>query len=264
MRTKALALVGIPTSIAFLVAIVFIVMPASGPSEAEAKNTQIPEMFRPPTTPPDQDFFDAGDPDTADRLAQRMESMLHDFLPANSRGETITKGAIATLGLLASGDTQTYSTYRDAIDCSLGRTAEPLADSKYKAHGIQGITPGDWDMMSPKEKFDAVAASPDRRQARVLQIAPDQATGGLGQRGVIMQGYHVRGLNSAYALPSQGLLHPAAHAEWSWIEIPVKLEVTDEAILRFEFVRDPGVNAWILQRASLLAPKSVKLPSIVF
>ncbi len=77
-------------------------------------------------------------------------------------------------------------------------------------------------------------------------------------------GYRVQGLKSAYSPPTPGLFMQGAETEWAWIEIPIKLDVTDEAILRFEYVFDPTVNAWLLQRTSMLAPESVKLPWLVF
>lgn len=239
---------------------------SSAPKDGAAESSEIPipEAFQPLDVPDDREYAVAGSESALQALAERIDSLMDRLLLPESADTSITDGAIASLGLLAKGDVEAYSAYRDALACSLGPTAEPLADQRFKAFGLPGIDQSAWDAMSTQQKFDAVAANPDHRNATILKCAPAHTKAGLGARSSLPKGYRIQGLLSAYRPATPNLLGMESQAQWSWVEIPVKLEATDEAILRFEYVHDPGVNAWILLRASLLAPESVKLPSIVF
>jgi hypothetical protein len=230
----------------------------------ESSEIPIPEAFQPLDVPDDREYADAGSESALQALAERIDSLMDGLLLPESADTSMTDGAVASLGLLATGDVEAYSAYRDAFACSLGPTAEPLANQRFKAHGLPDIDQKAWDAMSPQQKFDAVAANPDHRNATILKCAPAHAKAGLGERNSLPMGYRIQGLLSAYRPATPGLLGMETPAEWSWVEIPVKLEATDEAILRFEYVRDPGVNAWILVQASLLAPESAELAWIVF
>ena len=225
--------------------------------------TPIPDAFLPLDVPEESAYVDAGSPEGLNTLAERIDSLIDGLALSDAADSSVSTGARATIDLLSTGDIESYTAYRGAFGCTLGTTAEPLANQQFKINGLADIDQATWDTMSPQMKFDAIAADPDQRNATILKLAPAHAKMGFGMRGSIPLGYRIQGMNSVYLPLTPDLIAEETESERAWVEIPVKLDVTDEALLRFEYVLDPGVNAWVLYRASLLAPELVKLPWIV-
>lgn len=230
------------------------------PAQARA----LPPEFQPPLYPRNAEYVDLALGESRQNLAAIVASSFREWNLSENEARSINDGVSATIALLATGDTETYIAYRHAYACAIKGSAEAVADRHFRSGLVRDVRESDWIAMSAEEKFRVVASDPDGRAASILKAATGEVRTGLGQRGSIPQGYRAQGLMSGFAPPSPELFRVGADTEWAWAEFPVKIAATDKAILRFEFVRDPAVNAWLLQRASLLAPQSVKQPWLVF
>ncbi len=197
--------------------------------------------------------------------AEATTSALAD-LGLTDEGElaSVSDGVVAGLGLLGPGDIESYLAYWNAYGGTLSPAGEAVADQQFQIAGLPDIDQEQWESMEPEEKFAAIASRPDVRKASILKIDTSRVRVGEGPKSDIPEGYRVQGMRSAFHAPSPNLFTVGADTPWIWAEYPVKLLQTDKAYLRFEFAYDDSVGAWLLQRASLLAPASVKLPWIVF
>lgn len=220
--------------------------------------------YQPPVYPHESAYADLAPSESRQNLAATVASSFRAWNLSENEARSINDGVAATIALLATGDTETYMAYRHAYACAIKGSAEAVADRHFRSGLIRDVSENQWIAMSAEEKFKAVASDPESRAAAILKAATGEVRTGLGQRGSIPQGYRAQGLMSGFAPPSPELFRVGADTEWAWAEFPVKIAATDRAILRFEFVRDPAVNAWLLQRAAILAPQSVRLPWLVF
>lgn len=233
-------------------------------SNGDGYRQELPPEYHAPEFPPDAAYAELSSSVSRQSLAEAVASSFRQLGFGDEDVKSFNEGVFATTGLLSAGDVEQYLAYRFAYSCALKPSAAAVADRHHAGGRLPDIDDATWQSMSAAEKFKAVASDPESRNATVLSAASGAVRAGLGQRGSIPVGYRTQGLLSGFTPPSPDLFIVGADTEWSWVEIPVKLAVSDEAILRFEFVHDPAINAWLLQRAALLAPESVKLPWIVF
>ena len=202
--------------------------------------------------------------ETLSAAVESTTSALADLGLTEGELASISDGVVAGLGLLGPGDIESYLAYWNAYGGTLSPAGEAVADQQFQIAGLPDIDQEQWESMEPEEKFAAIASRPDVRKASILKIDTSRVRVGEGPKSDIPEGYRVQGMRSAFHAPSPNLFTVGADTPWIWAEYPVKLLQTDKAYLRFEFAYDDSVGAWLLQRASLLAPASVKLPWIVF
>lgn len=206
-------------------------------------------------------------PDTSEALATTAAATttaLADLGLTENELATVSDGVVAGLGLLGPGDIESYLAYWNAYGGTLSPAGEAVADQQFQIAGLPDIDQQQWASMGPLEKFAAIAGRPDVRGASILKIDTSRVRVGEGPKSDIPEGFRNQGMRSAFHAPSPDLFTVGADTPWIWAEYPVSILQSDDAILRFEFAYDSTVGAWLLQRASLLAPSSIRLPWIVF
>jgi len=256
--------IGIITTVAFWGLVIRPSTNAQSATESNSLPRILPPEYQTPEFPTAAEYSDLSFSETRRDLSEAVANGFEEWNLDAADRRTIREGVSATIGLLNAGDTEAYTAYRFAFNCTVKPSAAAVANRHFNAGRIPDIEESQWNEMSALDKFKAAASIPDSRDATILKAAAGHVQTGLGQRGSIPEGYRVQGLVSGFAPPSPDLFLVGADTEWAWAEIPIKIDAADEAILRFEFVRDPAVNAWLLQRASVLAPQSVKIPWIMF